>query len=170
MATEATKPTTFGGVLEEIESSPVLMLALLGQEATRRLRGALDAHGLRLRQYRVLGILHDHGPMGQRELGEAIGGVDPSILVTLLNPLEADGFVSRERDPVDRRRHVVTLSAAGKRRLEAATRARREAEDALFAGLDEGKLHQLRSALIALRRNVAASHEECSPPEASGGC
>jgi hypothetical protein len=35
--------------------------------------------------------------MGQRELGETVA-VDPCILVTLLNPLEADGF-SRERGP-----------------------------------------------------------------------
>jgi DNA-binding MarR family transcriptional regulator len=171
MTTEATRPTTSGGALEEFESSPVLMLALLGQEATRRLRHALDAHDLKPRQYHVLGLLHDHGPMGQRELGEAIGGVDPSILVTLLNPLEADGFVSRERDPADRRRHVVTLTAAGRRHFESATRAQREAEDALFAGLDEGQLRQLRSALVALRHNLVRSREDaCSPPEATEDC
>jgi DNA-binding MarR family transcriptional regulator len=34
--------------------------------------------------------------------------VDPSILVTPFNPLEAGGLVSRERDPADRRRHLVT--------------------------------------------------------------
>jgi DNA-binding MarR family transcriptional regulator len=39
-------------------------------------------------------MLHDHGAMGQRELGQTIG-VDPSILMTLLNPLEAGGFVLR---------------------------------------------------------------------------
>ena len=171
MTTEATKPTTSGGVLEEFESSPVLMLALLGQEATRRLRAALDAHDLKPRQYHVLGLLHDHGPMGQRELGEAIGGVDPSILVTLLNPLEADDFVSRERDPADRRRHVVTLTAAGRRHFESATRAQGEVEDALFAGLDGGQLQQLRSALVALRHNLMRGREDaCSPPEASEDC
>jgi DNA-binding MarR family transcriptional regulator len=160
MATEATEPTTSGGVLEEFESSPALMLALLGQEATRRLRDALDAHDLKPRQYHILGLLHDHGPMGQRELGEAIGGVDPSILVTLLNPLEAVGFVSRERDPADRRRH-----------FESATRAQREVEDALFAGLDEGQFRQLRSALDALRQNLARSREKaCKPSETSEGC
>jgi DNA-binding MarR family transcriptional regulator len=109
--------------------------------------------------------------MGQRELGEAIGGVDPSILVTLLNPLEADGFVSRERDPADRRRHVVRLTAAGRRHFESATRAQRKVEDALFAGLDEGQLQQLRSALVALRHNLARSREDaCSAPEASDDC
>src|SRR5215211_1452537 len=112
MATEATKPTTSGGVLEEFESSPALMLALLGQEATRRLRDALDAHDLKPRQYHVLGLLHDHGPMGQRELGEA-----------------------------------------------------------LFAGLDEGQLRQLRSALDALRHNLARSREKaCEPPNTAEGC
>jgi DNA-binding MarR family transcriptional regulator len=171
MVTEATEPTTSGGVLEEFESSPALMLALLGQEATRRLRNALDAHDLKPRQYHILGLLHDHGPMGQRELGEAIGGVDPSILVTLLNPLEAHGFVSRKRDPADRRRHVVRLTAAGRRHLESATRAQREVEDALFAGLDEGQLRQLRSALDALRHNLARSREKaCEPSETSEGC
>jgi DNA-binding MarR family transcriptional regulator len=171
MATEATKPTTSSGVLEEFESSPALMLALLGQEATRRLRNALDAHDLKPRQYHILGLLHDHGPMGQRELGEAIGGVDPSILVTLLNPLEAVGFVSRERDPADRRRHVVRLTAAGRGHFESATRAQREVEDALFAGLDEGQLRQLRSALDALRHNLARSREKaCEPSETSEGC
>src|SRR5215211_1348521 len=35
-ATEATEPTTSGAVLEEFDSSPALMLALLGQKATRR--------------------------------------------------------------------------------------------------------------------------------------
>ena len=58
--------------------------------------------------------------MSQRELGETVG-VDPCILVTLLNPLGADGFVSRERGPVDRR-HVVVLTAAGKRHFCSATR------------------------------------------------
>jgi len=40
--------------------------------------------------------------MGQGELGEAMG-IDPSIFVTLLNPLEAGGFLTRDRDPADRR-------------------------------------------------------------------
>jgi DNA-binding MarR family transcriptional regulator len=43
--------------------------------------------------------LRDHGGLAQRDLMEAMG-IDPSILVTLLNPLEAEGLVARERDPV----------------------------------------------------------------------
>ena len=42
--------------------------------------------------------------------------------MTLLNPLEADSYVSRQRDPADRRRHVVALSPAGATHLAAAAR------------------------------------------------
>src|SRR5688572_19352384 len=118
-----------GGVLEERRSSPGLLLALLGQDAMRRLRDAHTAHDLMPRQFQLLGLLADDGPMGQRELGQAMA-TDPSILVTLLNPLEADRMVARNRDPADRRRHVVTLTAKGKRKLDRAAEAQRQAEDA----------------------------------------
>jgi DNA-binding MarR family transcriptional regulator len=138
------------GVLDERRNSPGLLLALLGQDAMRRLRDAHTTHDLAPRQFQLLGLLHDHGPMGQRELGQAMA-TDPSILVTLLNPLEADGYLARDRDPADRRRHVVTITAAGERHLTRAAEAQREAEDAIFDGLTENQRAQLRDLLIALR-------------------
>src|SRR3954464_9898919 len=120
------------GLLEERASSEGLLLALLGQQAMRRLRATHTEHKLSPRQFHLLGLLHDRGPMTQRELGTLMD-VDPSILVTLLNPLEADGYLSRDRDPVDRRRHVVTLSPAGERQLDRAAQGQRDAEDELFA-------------------------------------
>src|SRR5215207_10764342 len=155
-------PTQTVGVIEERRSSPGLLLALLGQDAMRRLRDAHTAHDLMPRQFQLLGLLDDDGPMGQRELGQAMA-TDPSILVTLLNPLEADGFVARTRDPADRRRHVVTLTDAGRRQLERAAEAQREAEDAIFAGLSADQRDQLRGLLIALRDSPdAASDVETS--------
>src|SRR3954454_24857232 len=138
------------GVIEERRSSPGLLLALLGQDAMRRLREAHTAHDLMPRQFQLLGLLADHGPMGQRELGQAMA-TDPSILVTRLNPLEADGYIARTRDPADRRRHVVTLTHAGRRQLERAAEAQREAEDAIFAGLSADQLDKWRALRIALR-------------------
>jgi DNA-binding MarR family transcriptional regulator len=143
------------GVLAERLASPGLLLALLGQDAMRRLRAAHTATGLSPRQFQLLGFLHDDGPLGQRELGEAMG-VDPSILVTMLNPLEDSGYLTRRRDPADRRRHIVVLTTAGSRQLTKAARAQDEAEDALFAGLDANQREQLRQLLIALRHSIAA--------------
>ena len=160
MTSQTTRQTS-GGVLEERRSSPGLVLALLGQDAMRRLRAAHTAHNLTPRQFQLLGLLHDHGAMGQGELGQAMS-VAPSVLVTLLNPLEADGDVSRDRDPADRRRHVVTLTPAGERHLASAAQAQREAEDRLFAGLTADQRKQLRTLLVALRDAVRASDCDAS--------
>lgn len=151
------------GLLEEFWSSPGLLLALLGQDAMRRLREAHTASNLSPRQFHLLGLLHDRGPTAQRELGHALA-VDPSILVTLLNPLERDGFISRQRDQDDRRRHVVTLTPAGESHLNAAAQAQREAEDQVLAGLNDDEREQLRILLIALRDSFATyrDHSQCT--------
>src|SRR5829696_251922 len=169
LMTASTNPTTTAapGILEEHRSSPGLLLALLGQEAMRRLRAAHTAHDLKPRQFQILGLLHDHGGLAQGELIQEMG-VAPSILVTLLNPLEADGLVTRERDPGDRRRHLVTLTAAGERHLVSASRAQKEAEDALFASLDERQREELGALLIALRDGLGADAESaCTAEEAA---
>jgi DNA-binding MarR family transcriptional regulator len=133
-------------------------LALLGHAAMRRLRDAHTAHGLTPRQFRLLGLLHDHGAMGQGELGLTLD-TDPSILVTMLNPLEAQGLVCRRRDPDDRRRHLVTLTPTGRRHLTRALGAQREAEDELLAGLDFEQREQLRLLLSALQDSLAVRQE-----------
>jgi DNA-binding MarR family transcriptional regulator len=154
------------GILEQHRTSAGLLLALLGQVAMRRLRDAHTAHNLSPRQFHLLGLLHDQGPTGQQELGQ-IMGVDPSVLVTLLNPLEADGFVSRQRDPTDRRRHVVALSPAGGQHLAAAARAQRAAEDELFTDLDHNQREQLHQLLLSLQANLHPGQApRCSPPAA----
>jgi DNA-binding MarR family transcriptional regulator len=97
--------------------------------------------------------------MTQRELGTLMD-VDPSILVTLLNPLEADGYLSRERDAADRRRHVVSLTRAGEQQLERAAQAQRDAEDELFASLTDTQRDQLRRLLLVLREQLTPKHDD----------
>jgi DNA-binding MarR family transcriptional regulator len=151
------------GLLEEPAASEGLLLALLGQQAMRRLRAAHTEHRLSPRQFHLLGLLHDRGAMTQRELG-ALMDVDPSILVTQLNPLEADGYLSRERDPTDRRRHVVTLTGAGERQLDRAAQAQRDAEDELFAGLSKAQRAQLRRLLLVIRDQLE-HNSACTSPD-----
>ena len=129
----------------------------------RRLRDALTTHDLKPRQFQILDLLAEGGPVGQRELGETMA-IDHSILVTMLNPLEADGLIERKRSGTDRRRHVVTVTPAGKRRLAKAAQAQRQAEDALFAGLTKQQRGQLQDLLIALRdtsRPEPPSGDDC---------
>jgi DNA-binding MarR family transcriptional regulator len=158
-----------GSVLEEHQTSAGLLLALVGQDAMRRLRAAHTAHNLKPRQFQLLGLLNDHGPMGQRELGQVMG-VDPSVLVTLLNPLETDGFVARQRDPADRRRHLVALSPAGAKQLAAAAQAQRAAEDSLFSGLDNDQREHLRQLLLALHTSIEAGQAVPGSPPGADHC
>jgi DNA-binding MarR family transcriptional regulator len=152
-------------VLDERASSEGLLLALLGQHAMRHLRAAHAATALSPRQFHLLGLLHDHGPMTQRELGTTMN-VDPSILVTLLNPLETDGYLSRDRDPTDRRRHLVNLTPAGDHRLDTAARAQRHAEDELFLGLTDEQRAQLRELLLTLRDRLTTELQpKCVPAD-----
>jgi DNA-binding MarR family transcriptional regulator len=155
MAPTKTASEIPANVLDEHRSSPGLLLALIGHEAMRRLRAAHTAHNLKPRQFQILGLLHDQGGMAQRALMQEME-IDPSILVTLLNPLEADGYVARKRDPDDRRRHLVTLTAAGRRHLASASRAQKEVEDELFASLSSNQRKELSAALLALRDGLAA--------------
>ena len=165
MTAPADPPTTSSpSILDEHRTSPGLLLALLGQEAMHRLRAAHTAHNLKPRQFQILGLLHDHGGLAQGELVKEMS-VAPSILVTLLNPLEADGLVTRERDPADRRRHLVTLTPAGEQQLASASRAQKDTEDALFASLDSDQREQLRGLLLALRDGLAANPDTACSAE-----
>jgi DNA-binding MarR family transcriptional regulator len=166
-ASEPASTTATAGLLEEHRSRPGLLLALLGSEAMRRLRAAHEAHELKPRQFQILGLLHDHGGLAQGDLGRTMS-VDPSILVTLLNPLEAAGLVSRERDPDDRRRHLVTLTRKGERKLDAAARAQLQAENELFAALEDEQREHLRGLLVALRDGLAADPERACAAEETG--
>lgn len=131
----------------------------------RKLREVHIRYELSPRQFQVLGLLHDRGAMGQRELGSVME-IDPSILVTLLNPLEADGLLSRQRGELDRRRHFVSLTGRGAQRLAAASRAQRKAEDELFAGLDQRQREQLHGLLVALNSSLSG---ECAAAARSAG-
>jgi DNA-binding MarR family transcriptional regulator len=150
------------GILEERRSSPGLLLALLGREAMHRLREAHAAVDLAPRHFQLLALLHDQGPLGQRELGREMG-VEPSVLVTLLNPLEIRGYVARERRLDDRRRHTVSITAAGETKLVEATEAQRDVEDEYFSSLSAAQREQLASLLLVLQngRDLA----DCPPTE-----
>lgn len=139
------------------------MLALLGHEAMRRLKDAHTAHGLTPRQFHILGLLNDGGPTAQTDLAAATDTA-ASVLVTQLNPLEADGLVARTRDPRDRRRHLVVLTEAGQQRLRAAAAAQQEVEDDLFGSLSDSQRSRLTQLLVLVRDDLTGGDEHCATP------
>lgn len=97
----------------------------------------LVAFGLRARHVIALTLLRDLGDQNQSDLSATLG-VDATNVVALLNELEADGLIERRRSAVDRRRHTVSLTPAGAKRLS-------EIED-LLSGVEKRVLSSLTSA------------------------
>lgn len=105
-----------------------------------------DRLGMRLRWYVALSFLNDHDGASQQALGEALC-VDANNLVLLLNELEAAEYAERRRDPLDRRRHLVHITAAGRRALDRAERAQEAVEDDVLSALDADERATLRDLL-----------------------
>ena len=96
----------------------------------------------------VLTLIHPH-PMSQRELARATHVEEQTISQTV-DRLERMGMVTREPDPDDRRRFLVTATPAGKRAFRNATRKNRAEQ--VLTGLPEAD--QLRAGLIAVIREL----------------
>jgi DNA-binding MarR family transcriptional regulator len=158
-------PTT---LKPEFTQHASFLLAQLGRAVTRQYRCALSPIGLKPRETHALLQLRDSGAMSQQALGAALD-TDASNLVALLNELEAEGLISRRRDPEDRRRHVVEVSKRGTKLVAEVERAAAEVEDEFFAALDEDERLELQGLLA----RVARSADVPSPAEMSdddGGC
>ena len=93
----------------------------------------------------------------QRQIAESIG-IQGATLTHHLNAMEADGLVTRRRDPTNRRVHVVELTDAGEalflRLRDAAVAFDRQ----LRAGLNEEELAGFTRVLDRLHATVA-SHD-----------
>jgi MarR family transcriptional regulator, lower aerobic nicotinate degradation pathway regulator len=109
-------------------------MAVLGRSATKIITEDLRQTGIKPRHVAALAALRQ-GALTQQALGEAVH-TDAAQLVGLLNELEAAELVSRRRDPNDRRRHIVELSALGAARLVDAENSVSQTEERLLAGLD----------------------------------
>lgn len=87
----------------------------------RRLRS--EQNLFPLNQASVLGRLDREGPCSVSDLAMA-ERVRPQSMAQTVGDLEADVLVTRSPDPDDRRRALVSLTAAGRARIEADRRAR----------------------------------------------
>jgi len=98
---------------------PTWLISQAYLRATGLLQEGFAADGDRLRgyHYRLLAALEEFGPASQAALGRGTG-IDRSDVTAALVELEERGLVQRSVNPADRRRNVVSITAAGTRRLE----------------------------------------------------
>jgi DNA-binding MarR family transcriptional regulator len=121
-------------------------LAHTGHIAATQIRKTLALYGLKPGHGYTLLLLADHGALSQQSLAGTLE-VDPTVLVGLLNDLERDGLTERQRDPADRRRHIVQITESGKSRAAEIEVAIADVEAALFADLNRDEISTFNSLL-----------------------
>ena len=109
-------------------------------------RATEDVIGIRLKQFIALDYLQRQGGSSQQQLGQTLM-LDPNNCVILLNDLEEFGYVERRRDPIDRRRHIVEMTDAGRSALEHAEEKLETLEDQVIGNLADGERATLRDLL-----------------------
>jgi DNA-binding MarR family transcriptional regulator len=144
----------------ELVASSVFLLKRLGFAAKQRALDEYEQTGLGPYHHAVLTLLDEGVPETQAAIADSLG-YDRGTLVGLLDELEERGLVERKRDPDDRRRHVVRLTADGKRTLGQLRALSARLEDEFLAPLDA----EQRASLHALLLELAERHEpRCAPP------
>jgi DNA-binding MarR family transcriptional regulator len=126
----------------------------LARHLDRARRAAFAGHGLEPWEFDVLAALRRQGPPYELSPGALLRTtlVTSGTMTNRVDRLEQAGLVRRRPDPGDKRGVLVTLTAAGQTRVDAALASLLDAEQALLAGLPETS----RRALADLLRIVLA--------------
>lgn len=125
-----------------------LMRALIAAEMPM-----LETHGISMWAYGVLSALDDSPIRTQAALADAIGA-DKTRIISTLEELQRQGYITREPDPSDRRIRLLDITAAG-RRVRRAVRDDIQAHEAhLLAPFSAADRRAFLRVLQALHTNV----------------
>ena len=144
-----------------------LYLARVARTASRAFDEALAEAGGSVPVWLVLISIKSRQLSNQRELADAVG-IKEATLTHHLNAMDAQGLLTRRRDPANRRVHLVELTERGEAlflRLRAAAVA---FDHRLRRGFGDEDLSALRDLLGRLERNVTAPAPASAAAESHG--
>lgn len=129
------------------------LLYTAGEWAQATGNEALAPLGLQVRQWAILTLVREHGPLSQQNAAAQVG-VDRTTMVSLVDGLEDAGWLTRERNPDDRRAYALRLTPAGRSLQKRGEKALDKSADALFLRLS----YEERATLRALLLKVIEGH------------
>jgi MarR family transcriptional regulator, transcriptional regulator for hemolysin len=141
-----------------------LQLARAAKSVRRAFDDALAEAGGSIPVWLVLISVKGRQLHNQRELADAVG-IREATLTHHLNAMDAQGLVTRRRDPANRRVHLVELTEQG----EAAFAALRDAavafDERLRRGFAPADVTALEDLLSRLEANVADAPNTANAPD-----
>ena len=131
-----------------LAKSPHFQVERVRRHTKDEVERALATHDSTMREYWILTCV-DGEPMSQRQLSELLL-IDASDMVRIIDSLEKHGWVTRERDPDDRRRQIVAATKKGTKALAKLAADVAEAEDRALEASSNKQLKSLRKLSQAL--------------------
>jgi MarR family transcriptional regulator, lower aerobic nicotinate degradation pathway regulator len=141
--------TDVGQAPARLRALPSWLINQAALPASRLVANGLARAGMRRHHYSLLAALDEAGPASQADLSRRTT-IDRSDMVATVNELEEQGLVERKSDPTDRRRNVVAITPAGRRRLGQLDRLLAKVQDELLAPLSTRERDQLVSLLARI--------------------
>ena len=127
--------------------SPSFQIERVRRATKDEVEKALAALGATMREFWVLTCTLEHAA-SQTQLSELLA-IDASDMVRLIDSLETHGWVSRERDPKDRRRQIIASTKKG-------VKAHKELAELVAAAEDEALDESTNKQLKHLRKLAKA--------------
>jgi len=128
-----------------------LLMDVFREMGAHRPEQVLPGWSLSLSEIYALDFLAERAPLSQQELGAALS-LEKSSVSRLVQQLEQQGWVVRERDARDSRLRLLRLTEAGAQIAEHLQRHMSAAHATLFERLTPHEQAALLEGLIALRR------------------
>lgn len=145
----------------ELEKHVFFWLTQVIAGRDRRLAEALDEHGLRAPEWRVLASLHARQRCSMSELAE-LASIDRSTFTRTVDRMQEAGWLTRLSDTEDMRVTRLAPTAAGEKLFARIWPAVEELNDAALAGLPDGAADLLRWTLERMHHNLDA--RRAGPP------
>ncbi len=135
-----------------------LFVSRQARALSRAFDNALAEAGGTLPAWLVLASVKGARHGTQRHVAADVG-IESATLTHHLNRMEADGLVTRARDPQDRRAQIVDLTDAGEREFRSLLGRVQAFDRTLRAGFTDEELSTLRTLLDRLVANATGEGE-----------